>query len=734
MKILFVIGVSEYDSTKIFVREMKEAMAAAGWQTEVLDGTDQSAYAVQREQVTRSSYDVIFTINGMLLEEGNSLGEKLLDGEVLYCTYLMDHPMIHWERLQKRYPRMLVLCPDRNHVRFIEQYMKHISYSAFLPHGGCVGQVLREYEERGIDVSFMGSYTPSEKVKEELASYPAAMRELMESVIALLTAQSDQTLEQALLQVLSERGMNVADKDLPGILSEFRPVDRYVRCYFREQVIQALVQGGIPVDVYGHGWERFPGGGEFLRIHPSVAYEESLDIIGDSKISLNVMPWFKDGAHDRVFTAMANGAICLTDSSQYLQEIFQEEENIFFYSLRGIRFLPAKVKRLLCDDEKGRRVAEAGKENALQHRWAQRAYEVMDYLEQVVDVIHQEGQAVFAAEEGTYGTQDLTWYEPLRLQNISLLRMAYDAARSLRRQDYLMGLRKMTRTIDLLEEIIPCYLQHQQLLEGMGVPVDGDALQTMLQQLLEAQRERDYVLAADLLESVLVPLAISMQEAYAVAVTPPDTDCDGLRLEYTSCGMYTLAVQREESWHYLHTNGNVWVEAAELAESWYELGKYHYIVYGMGLGYHVLALTELDDSIEVTVLEEDPEVWRLACEYGVGKELLESGRVTVCADADGSRLQETAEEMGEEDVFVIHYPSLGKIRREHDRKQLEEYFIEYSSARTQLRQMAGNFTRNRTGFIREAGQLREDFSGKRVYIIAAGPSLDRKIMDLKHVQ
>ncbi len=45
-----------------------------------------------------------------------------------------------------------------------------------------------------------------------------------------------------------------------------------------------------------------------------------LKAISQAKISLNVMPWFKEGAHDRVFNSMLNGAVCFTDWSLYFEE------------------------------------------------------------------------------------------------------------------------------------------------------------------------------------------------------------------------------------------------------------------------------------------------------------------------------------------------------------------------------------------------------------------------------
>ena len=50
----------------------------------------------------------------------------------------------------------------------------------------------------------------------------------------------------------------------------------------------------------------------------------------DARIALNVMPWFKDGAHDRVFTAMLQGTAALTDDSRYLREECRDGENICF--------------------------------------------------------------------------------------------------------------------------------------------------------------------------------------------------------------------------------------------------------------------------------------------------------------------------------------------------------------------------------------------------------------------
>ena len=72
-----------------------------------------------------------------------------------------------------------------------------------------------------------------------------------------------------------------------------------------------------------------------------------LQQISRAKISLNVMPWFKDGAHDRVFNSMLNGAVCLSDGSRYLDECLKDGEDYVKYDLADLAELPGKIRRIL---------------------------------------------------------------------------------------------------------------------------------------------------------------------------------------------------------------------------------------------------------------------------------------------------------------------------------------------------------------------------------------------------
>lgn len=727
MRILYVIGASQYDSTALFMLEMAEQMQATGWQVDLLDGRKEEEYGQQREQVIQNKYDVIFTVNGMLLEDNSILGKELLKNEdVIYCTYLMDHPLIHYQRLESSYPALFVLSPDRCHVAYTDRYLSNIWGTAFLPHAGCryPGESV-PYQDRTIDLSFMGSYLSPEQVRAQFKQYPEEMSLLLETTADILIRESELTLEDAVLACLTQYGITLQDSEMPAILAEFRIVDRYIRSYYRDAVIRILVDAGICVDVYGDGWEQFiTEAGDCLRIHPAVSYEESLGVIANSKIALNIMPWFKDGSHDRVFTAMLNGAICLTDGSAYLEEELRETENVYFYSLKGLKYLPAKVRRILSDMEHSADVAAAGKKLAQEkHTWANRAEEVMDYLEQLTSMqIPSEDSALIQQ-----------FYQEVICPNRILMQELTKIIQYLRSQDYFHAMRRIAFVLDRLSEVIPVYIHWKDVINSGGPLFAEEVLLSTMQEILDAQQRKDYVWLADLFALKLMPLIRQMQECYAGMVPEVITDSEDYRVELTSSGAYTLAVSRNTGWQYLHSNDNPYEEGRILAQSWFDGEHYEYIVYGLGLGYHIQALLDMDIAITVTVLEMDQTILSLADEYGVGQFLQQSERVRLVADPDGSILVRMVAEMRDAQRFVIHYPSLGQIADTDYREQLEDYFIEYSSAQTQLPRMTGNFVRNREFFGKEVSELRDRFAGKTVYIVAAGPSLDRNMQELKNV-
>lgn len=383
--ILFIIGKSQYDSTKLFLTEMAEALKDKEFNVDILTAYDEEDFVSKRKSLDMHNYHAIFTVNGMALEPGSTLGRVLLQNNVLYCTMLMDHPYIHHRRLQNQYEHIFVMSPDMEHTDYLDRYYSNIRYTGFLPHAGCRAENIRPYSEREIPVSFMGSYSAPEMTMKQIKSYPPQMSAILQETIQLILSNPQYSVNQAVYILMHEKGAANEHTNFADICPEFHTVDTYIRRYYRDKVIRTIAEAGIPIDVYGDGWEQMHFSGHTnLHIHPRIDFKDSLEITGNSKISLNIMPWFKAGSHDRVFSAMLCGSLCLTDSSIYLEQACTSRENILFYSLEQLETLPGIIEKTLADEKRAAVIARKGQALAEEkHTWANRAEEFIDYLAQI---------------------------------------------------------------------------------------------------------------------------------------------------------------------------------------------------------------------------------------------------------------------------------------------------------------------------------------------------------------
>lgn len=132
--------------------------------------------------------------------------------------------------------------------------------------------------------------------------------------------------------------------------------------YFREKVIDSVLESGRDLWILGRRWENYPKF-EHPHLHhisERIPFADSLDIMAEAKINLNVMPWYKDGTHDRVFNTLLRHSIPLTDPSVYLKEQFIDRNSIFYYELDKLNMIPDIIEDILSDPLKAKLVILKG--------------------------------------------------------------------------------------------------------------------------------------------------------------------------------------------------------------------------------------------------------------------------------------------------------------------------------------------------------------------------------------
>lgn len=364
----------------------------------------------------------------------NNVGSTLADDQnrnfweqmnVPCINYLFDHPLYYYQQMEAMPKNAVVTCVDRNHVTYLRRHHKNIERAFFLPLGAeyIPQETLIPWEERPIDVLYVGSLKnmqdmPASVMSRMIGEY------LLEHTSLTYEAAVEHCLDVS-LAILKKHGVDIAAiKDIPeleafageyeeqirellggtaqadippadpcpdeaqdrpqyrllsGLLQEYRYLDMNVNAHFRKAMIVTLVNAGIDVHVYGNGW-----GIPELEDHPHfhfcglISQTECIRKMQESKIVLNSMPWFKDGAHDRIFNAMLCHAVCVTDQSRYLAEQFTGQKEIVWYTLEEMDSLPRIVRELLDDPKKAGEIAENGCQSAiLSHSWENRAMELL---------------------------------------------------------------------------------------------------------------------------------------------------------------------------------------------------------------------------------------------------------------------------------------------------------------------------------------------------------------------
>lgn len=284
-------------------------------------------------------------------------------------------------------------------------------------------------------------------------------------------------------------------------------------------------------------------------------------------------------------------------------------------------------------------------------------------------------------------------------KNVKLLGDLDKAIYYFREQKYEKALNIVANSIDLVKVVLEAIIKEQNYFDL----VTTQALMEMLSGILNAKRNKDFILLADLLDLQLVNFLIGVQELILskeeilfddenykenirlllehgigfpeTLAEPVDTEGlleKGYRIEFTSCGQMTLAAENNGVSFYFHSNHKVREEAFLLAKSWYEPGKQRYLLYGFGLGYHIKELLELSETAELEVYEADLNVMQLACAFAEIRDITEHSRMRIIYDPDFSRLKERIKQMKNEEKLVVHYPSYQNIRRREHKSILNE--------------------------------------------------------------
>ena len=340
-------------------------------------------------------------------------GELLWDKYDVACiNIIVDHPFYYYEELKYLPNRYLQICIDGDHTDYMRQFYPAIALGETMPLAGCDYRdsfgsgapfSLREdvtdpallipnltgttipslpIAQRSTPVVFTGCYTQPDFFLTYMSRNGAEYDAFYHGILDDLLADPDQCIHTVYLRHLNRELPELTQEDLRNVMNKMIFLDLWIRFTFRGKAIQTLVEADVPVHCIGAGWETLS-----VKNKNRLSYTEYSDTevclkaISEAKLSLNVMPWFKRGSHDRIYSSMLNGAVCVTDKSQYLTEHFTDGDMLRYYDLKNLSALPDIVTGLLEHPDTMQEMADRARAYAKQHlTWKQYAEKLATYF------------------------------------------------------------------------------------------------------------------------------------------------------------------------------------------------------------------------------------------------------------------------------------------------------------------------------------------------------------------
>lgn len=382
-----------YDSSRCFTEMVQRSLRKWGAQVTVFS-LEEDLEKQEEELVKLCSLELdgIFDINSLLprIQIDESYYLDLFDAPFFHL--IVDHPMhVHLSLIppiQEHY----VLCLDRQHKEYLEQYYPHIRGVYYMPFGGIKaeefaaapegrGQGIVPMTERPYHILFPGTYTPLEYYQSQMEAQGEYLWEISQEMLQEYQKGSTRSVDDLFYEKAGSDSNFFALK-----MHKARFIDRYLREWYRESILSALLRQKITVDVVGMRWEMYQGeGNEFLRIHPPCSYASQLGMLAQSRMVLNVQPLFQDGPHDRVINAMMNHSVAVSDSCCFLQEQFTVGA-VFFYDKNRPEEMAEWVQRKgesLSELKELEKMAErAYREISVEHTWEQRIRGFLEWVEE----------------------------------------------------------------------------------------------------------------------------------------------------------------------------------------------------------------------------------------------------------------------------------------------------------------------------------------------------------------
>lgn len=279
----------------------------------------------------------------------------------------------------------------------------------------------------------------------------------------------------------------------------------------------------------------------------------------------------------------------------------------------------------------------------------------------------------------------------------------------------------------------------------------------ILELTLAAMEERDGIKLSDIWAEGLLPLLYQIQQSLFEEADEILEDCwgknrrilkkrfpeiyrevlecrenipDKYQISWAKTGDLTLEIATEKNGIVrMNSMNNPWQEAMVFAGN--SQSSKVKLVIGFGMGYHLEFLQRQPLCKKIVVLEHDINALAIALSYRDLTHVLSDERIQIVHPVAREECSAYLNDRRDDMKVCVWYPSVRAIEDDALREELEDYKVMLSSIENMGEILNDNFITNVEKRDLEVSCLKDSFKGKKVILVAAGPSLDDNMELLK---
>lgn len=382
---LFMPSKGSYGVLHHFTLQLGKALERAGIKVRFLEAEYNNPKPFL-DKIFSDPPNCTLSFNGLLPDaEGNFFCELI---KIPHIACLVDSPIHFYPLAQSNYN--IIGCVDKYDVDFFKNI--HFNNSFFFPHAGDPESKKNGHHPRIYDVVMMASLIDYITIRDNWREkFPPLVCQAMEDATELVLSDNKTTCISAFVEVIDSyvKGPVLFDPSSVDFLTCLAEIEAYAKGRDRVEMVRAITDAKVYVfgsAPKGSSWNKFVGDKPNVVVHEGIPFDQTLEIMRQCKLVLSSASRIKYGADGRVFYSLGCGALPITESNPYLNEVYKDRESICYFEAGKWDQINEIAHYYIENETERYNAAELGSELMMEHdTWNNRAELLIEKVKPILE-------------------------------------------------------------------------------------------------------------------------------------------------------------------------------------------------------------------------------------------------------------------------------------------------------------------------------------------------------------